>query len=59
MIPALGDKAPREAARTKEGRRELEELLRLLEYREQTRRENGQLEYDIVWIRKELGIEKK
>ena len=59
MIPALGDKAPREAARTKEGRRELEELLRLLEYREQTRRENGQPEYDIAWIRKELRKEKK
>ncbi|UCE52925.1 MAG: SEC-C domain-containing protein [Desulfobacterales bacterium] len=58
-IPALGDKTPRQAARTKEGRRELEELLRLLEYREQSRRENGQPEYDIAWIRKELGIEKK
>ena len=58
-IPALGDKTPREAARTKEGRRELEELLRLLEFREQSRRENGQPEYDIAWIRKELGIEKK
>jgi len=41
MIPALGDKSPREVARMKEGRRELGKLLRLLEYREKSRRENG------------------
>ena len=58
-IFALGDKTPREAAKTEEGRRELEDLLRILEYTEHRRRASGQPEYDIAWIRKELGMVEK
>jgi hypothetical protein len=57
-IPALGNRTPREASKTEEGRRELEDLLRVLEHNERLKKEKGKPEYDVSWIRKELGMEK-
>jgi hypothetical protein len=55
-IPALEYATPREASKTKEGQRKLEDLLRVMEYTIQRQKENGQIDYDISWIRKELGM---
>jgi hypothetical protein len=57
-IPALGNKTPREASKTAEGRRELEDLLRVLEHTEKVKIEEGEPAYDVSWIRKELDMEK-
>jgi PAS domain-containing protein len=49
-LPALNGKSPRNAVKTSQGRRRVEDLLRELEYHHENIRE-----YDISWIRKELG----
>lgn len=51
-LPALDGKTPRQAVRTKEGRRLVEDLLRVLEYSHDSR----DIEYDITWIRKKLKL---
>lgn len=55
-IPALEHATPREASKTKEGQKKLEDLLRVLEYTTQRLKENGQIDYDVSWIREELGM---
>ena len=57
-IPALGNKTPREASKTEEGRRELEDLIRVLEHTEKLKAGEGEPAYDVSWIRKELDMEK-
>jgi len=57
-IPALENKTPRQASKTKEGREELEDLLRVLEHTERLRAERGGPEYDVSWIRRELNMKK-
>jgi hypothetical protein len=51
-VPALGGKSPRKAIRTKEGRRQVEDLLREMEYLHSER----DAEYDISWVRTELKL---
>jgi hypothetical protein len=58
-IPALDYETPIQTSKTKEGRRKLEDLLRVLEYTVETQKRSGQIEYDISWIRKELGMNTK
>lgn len=55
-IPALGNITPREASKIKKGQSKLEDLLRVLEYEVQRQKENGQIDYDVCWIREELGM---
>jgi hypothetical protein len=50
-LPALNGKTPRTASKTEKGRRRVEDLLRSMEYHHQEK-----MEYDISWIRKELGM---
>lgn len=52
-LSALKNKSPRKAISTQEGRRMVEDLLRSMEYHHQQK----DMEYDITWIRKELGME--
>jgi hypothetical protein len=58
-IPALDHETPRQASKTKKGKKRLEDLLRVLEYTAEKQKRSGQNEYDISWIRKELGMYKK
>jgi hypothetical protein len=58
-IPALDYKTPRQASKTKEGKKKLEDLLRVLEYTVENQKRSGQIDYDISWIRKELGMNMK
>lgn len=55
-LPALGGQTPREAARTEEGRRDLEELLRQMENGEERARREGRVAFDLSIVRKELGM---
>ena len=52
-IPALGGKSPRKAIRSKEGRKRVEDLLREMEYLHN----EGDFEYDISWVRRELKLQ--
>ncbi len=58
-IPALDYETPRQASKTKEGKKKLEDLLRVLEYTVENQKRSGQIDYDISWIRKELGMNMK
>jgi hypothetical protein len=58
-IPALDYETPRQASKTEKGRKKLEDLLRVLEYTVENQKRSGQIEYDISWIRKELGMNMK
>lgn len=58
-IPTLDYKNPRQASKTKEGKKKLEDLLRVLEYTVENQKRSGQIDYDISWIRKELGMNMK
>jgi hypothetical protein len=51
-LPALGGKTPRKAIKTKEGRRQVEDILRKMEYFHL----EGDIEYDVTWIRKDLEL---
>jgi hypothetical protein len=57
-IPALENKTPRQASQTKDGREELEDLLRVLEHNESLRAKRGGPEYDVSWIRGKLNMKK-
>jgi len=57
-LPALKNKTPRQASKTKEGRKDLEDLLRVLEHNEKLRAERGEPAYELAWIRRELNMEK-
>jgi hypothetical protein len=50
-LPFLNGETPRNAVKTRKGRRRVEDLLRSMEYNHE-----GNMEYDISWIRKELGM---
>lgn len=51
-LPALDGKTPRKAIKTKEGRRQVEDLLRVMEYFHH----EDDIEYDVTWIRKDLEL---
>jgi hypothetical protein len=51
-LPALDGKTPRQAIKTKGGRRQVEDILRVMEYSHQ----EGDMEYDVAWVRKELKL---
>jgi tetratricopeptide (TPR) repeat protein len=55
-LPALDGKTPREAAKTSDGRRQLAEVLKLIENGEERKRRDGEAFYDISNLRKELGV---
>ncbi len=55
-IPVLGNRTPREACRSGEGRKKVEELLREMEQVEQNRIRNGEIHYDLDKIRYKLGM---
>lgn len=56
-IPALDNKTPRQALRSKVGRRKVVEWLKMLENNEMRRaRESGLEPYDATWMWEELGI---
>lgn len=56
-IPALGDRSPRECAKTNQGRTALIEWLKQLENNELRRAaQNGKPPYDAAWIWQELGV---
>ena len=56
IIPSLSDKTPREAAKTREGREQLEALLLHYERASQEHPKNS-LKIDIPYLRKELGLD--
>ncbi|MBW2146980.1 MAG: SEC-C domain-containing protein [Deltaproteobacteria bacterium] len=53
-LKGLGGLSPKEAVNSKEGRIQVEDLLRELEYLYSGKESN--ISYDISWIRKELGL---
>jgi Antitoxin Xre/MbcA/ParS C-terminal toxin-binding domain len=55
-IPALGDRTPREAVRTFEGRVRVMRLLKEMEAVEGARVRDGKLAYDFAELTQELGI---
>jgi len=56
-IPMLNGKTPRQAVRSKAGRKKLVELLKYMENMEHRQsRASGQKPYDFTWLWKELGI---
>jgi hypothetical protein len=55
-LPALGGKTPREAVRTAEGRRQVENLLLDFENQSEHDRRAGRPAYDFSRIRRELGL---
>jgi len=55
-LPALGGQTPRQAARSKAGRRALEDLLRMMENGEERDRLEGRAAFDFSAIRKDLGM---
>lgn len=55
-VPMLGDKSPREAARDPAKRKEMDELLKVLEYLEDQKRRNGEPYLDIKDVRRALGL---
>jgi hypothetical protein len=52
-LPSLGGKSPKKAIRSGEGRRLVEDLLREMEYLHN----DGDVEYDISWVRRELKLQ--
>ena len=55
-LPALKGKTPREAVRTRDGRKAVEELLRQFENGEERGSKAGRPAYDFSVLRKELGL---
>ncbi|MBS1254076.1 MAG: hypothetical protein MAG451_03132 [Anaerolineales bacterium] len=55
-IPALGGKTPREAVRDPEGRAQVVEILKSIEYTEEKRREAGEPWFDVNQIRRDLDL---
>jgi len=53
-LPALDGLSPKEAVRTKEGRRQVEDLMRMMEYTHSGQK--GNMAYDPSWLRNELGL---
>jgi hypothetical protein len=58
QVPMLGDRTPRECARTKAGRKKLVAWLKYLENAELHRaRDEGREPYDFGWMWRDLGVE--
>jgi hypothetical protein len=55
-IPALGNKTPRQAAKTKDGQERLEALFSHYEYRNSNSDKKNLFEADIIYLKKELGL---
>lgn len=55
-VPALGGKTPREAVKTKNGRKKVEELLKQFENIEERHRRAGKPWYDVNRLRKMMGL---
>ena len=55
-LPALGGETPREASKTAKGRKELENLLRMMENYEAREAGAGQPAYEFSRVRQELGM---
>ncbi len=55
-LPALGGDTPREACRTREGRSQVLEILKLLENLEEKKRRAGKPYIEVSMIRRELGL---
>ena len=53
-LPALGGQTPREAARSRSGRQDLDLLLRDMEHREAAQPEGSR--FDVSALRSELGL---
>ncbi|MBZ5624593.1 MAG: SEC-C domain-containing protein [Acidobacteriia bacterium] len=57
-LPALGGRTPREAVRSEVGRREVDDLLRMMENGEERLRKEGGPAFDFSPIRKTLGLDR-
>jgi hypothetical protein len=55
-LPALGGKTPRQAVRTPEGRKQVAEILKQLEFGEEQKRRQGEPFYDVERLRRELRL---
>jgi hypothetical protein len=55
-LPALGGQTARQAVRTPAGRKQVAELLKQMEYREEQNRRQGEPYYDVNRLRRELGF---
>jgi len=58
-IPALGGKTPRQALRSKKGKKQVIELLKQMENMEESKRQAGRPCYDFSWLWDELGVEQE
>jgi hypothetical protein len=56
--PELGRRTPRQAARTRDGRKQLVEILKTFENHEARAALAGREPYDFGWVWKELGLER-
>lgn len=56
-LPALRGKTPRQAVKTAHGRKEVIELLKLIENGEERKRNDGEPWYDVARLRTELGLD--
>ena len=57
-MPKISTRNKKRDGGFREGRKELEDLLRVLEHGERLRVERGEPEYDVSWIRRELNMDK-
>jgi len=55
-LPALGGQTARQAVRTPAGRKQVEEILKQMEYRAEQSRRRGEPYYDVNRLRRELGL---
>jgi hypothetical protein len=58
-IPALDNKTPVEAIKTKQGKEKVVELLKLYENGEERNKRESRPYYDLTWVWQRLGIEKE
>lgn len=56
LIPALGQRTPRQAVQTPEGRAQVIEILKQLEYNEAQHSRRGEVAFDVDKLRDELGL---
>ena len=58
LLPALGNKAPLEAIKTRDGKNRVTELLKSIENAEESNKKQGRPYYDISWMWERLGIKR-
>lgn len=56
-LPALKGKTPRQAAKTREGRKQVIAILKDVENAEERKKRDGETFYEVARLRKELGLE--